>query len=782
MSYGETTLNNTDPQIPITGFVAKTYDEILTDLITNCQKQFNGSVDVSPASPLYILLQGVADEYSTMWETLEGMYYSRNIETAIGTELDNVGLSVALPRYRPTKSSGTFEFTRLRDPVTGVFFRVDQTTGTLISPAPYIYYYCPGNLNRPCKDYTPEYLQLVEKSRAYTAYFTRPLPKITIPEDLVVTVTGDTPITYTVQNSGIINSDVDASNAYTVSLPVESTVWGTTGDMSEYYKRCATFNGAISVIVPNSLNPYISPIANVYQMGSGITSVIPAVTTVRLKLTRSNPTVSEVIVSNGWHYYDTTAPQANGKYDYVKLPQNMFTPDEIEAEVGKAMYVNPLTPVGDIMANMTREWLKKNDDYYYLHQDEVENLALKWVSPDNSHIFNMDFRNIAVDDDTTWFIPNPKKENDLLFTYFRPTYTRSQQKTENSLDYLVFRPVANISMSPDDKYVEVIAVYAGFGGTSEDFYSADAIKKVKGYIGPNHIAISDGSDLLPSYYAADMNELYCRPKVTVTGGYNLNVGYALQESDITGGRDFESDEQYRFRIMTTRYNVTSTGKAIEQYVAATKGVISAQVYDSNVDPDDPLSIGFKVRIRTDDTENIYLDNRVNTATGKLVNNLVKLVKPAGVQYMFDSGNGYGIKVKVVVIGSGYPNSIIIDSIKDVLRNYMKSLSQCKPLDYSYLVEYISNCAKGVKVVKSLEIFNGKVISGDEDTYITPSDNKRYVTSPFRVTTFEDPVYLPPRGYAYWDESVIEGEESSKIEVVNEKVIHYGGCGRSNSCY
>jgi hypothetical protein len=212
-------------------------------------------------------------------------------------------------------------------------------------------------------------------------------------------------------------------------------------------------------------------------------------------------------------------------------------------------------------------------------------------------------------------------------------------------------------------------------------------------------------------------------------------------------------------------------------VGAVDGVISSLVYDTHVDPADPLSIGFKVRVRTTENEPIYLDDADNTPTGKLIHELVQLVKPAGVQYIFDTGNGYGIKVKIVVVGIDYPDDVIRESIISVLKYHIRSVSYCKPLDYGYILEAIIGCAKGVKIVKSLELSNGTVVVGDTpDDPIEPGDPKLYVSSPFTITTFGAPYHVPQKAYAYFDEL------NADITIATEKVLNYGGCGRSNNCY
>lgn len=785
--FGMNILNNVDPTYPLTGFVAKSPELILEDLIQYCQTEFEGNIDLTPTSPLFILLQSLAHQYAEMWETLEGLYYSRGLESAQGTELDNIGISVALPRYRATKARGKFEFTRLRDPITGVFYRLDPDTGTLLPIPPYTYLNIPTPEDLDCTDWTPEYLKRLSEAKKYRDYFKKPLPQIIIPEDLEITLVGDNTISYTVEQCGIIDGSADGPNNYTLPLTVSCNLWGDIGNMNQYYKRSAYFPGAISKIVSNSQNHHINMILSVTQE-EGLYTVDVSNTTLKLHLKRRDPISTEVIICNCWHYYNSTQPKPNGNFEYHQIPLNIATPQQILNLISATQSAPHASPDegGELemgspawaIRSILRNYLSSHDEYYIKHPEQLNNVEIIWLRPDNFTLYNMDFRNIAIDDDTTWFIPDPSVETDKLYTYFRPVYDQTGTKVENSLDYLIFRPLLNYSLPINCREKDILVLYAGFGNPPDTFFHPESSKTVQGYIGPNHISVVTGQFLLPPRGDNEGVYLHCRPRTSVRSGYNLNIGYALQIEDITGGREYESDVSYKHRIKTTKYEVTSTGSAIEKAVSNVDGVISALVYDTHIDPDDPLSIGFKVKVRTEDNVPIQLNDSLNTTTGKIVHDIVKYVKPAGVQYAFDMGFGYGIAITLIVVGINYPEEVIITSIKTVVKAYIRSLDPCKPLDYSRLIDIILKCSDGVYSIKSLVVKTCVSTSDPNSAPPAPNiegDTKKYISSPYTLENFGDLYYVPPKSYAYFD------EERSSILVITEKVIHYGGCGRSNDC-
>lgn len=810
-------LDTTDTYVPTTGFNRKGYDEILNDIVTRAQVMFGGTIDLTPTSPLYLLLETLAKELSGLWEVTEDLYYSTYIDTAIGNELDKIGASLGLPRYRPSHSYGQVEFTRLRDKVSGLFYRVDRSTG-FVKPVPeYIYYHHPVRENPPAVGASEEELTKYEQALAYHDYFKYALPKVVIPEDITLAIEGDENTTYSVDESVIIpDSSTGAENPFTSSVNIECNQWGPSGNLSAYYQKSTYFNGAISRILEDPLNPFISTISYVFQEGTGLDTLEVGTTACVLTVTRSELDAGEGIICNCWHWYDKVRDlKPNGKYNTTQMVGGFISEIDLREHLrqrGKADpdaggRIRPDSAI-ELVQLLYRDFLKENDDRYKNGEDaegnpyNIENVMICWREPDNYSTFNMNFRNCSIDDSSTWYIADPKNERAGLFLYFRPVYDRTNTaRIDGCLDYLVFRPLLNYALTPNETSISFTTVYAGFSETCEELYKyddapdprfrSDATKYIKGYIGLNHRANEGGGTgietarkLLPARGDATMNSLYCKPRLSIVNAIKMNLGYALQKNDIIGGRDYEDDTAYRERLKSTRYDVTATNRAITKYVKSIDGVTSSVVYDSILDPDDNNSTGFKVRVKTEDSENIFTDNSMNTARGQVVNDLIKLIKPAGVRYEFDNGIGYGVRVDLEVVGANYPDGVITTNIRKLLREYIRSLTACKPLDYGYMVDIITNCVDGVVKINRLQVFSGDIIKDPAQVDTSPKvSGRKYLSDPFLVRTFGEQYYVPDQGYSFFDESEpADGETDlhTRITVVGDKMVQYG-CRRSDNC-
>lgn len=96
MSYGITT----------SGFVLKTFDEILEEMNAEAKKPeyWGADVDVSEFGEIGIFTQNMAKAVSDIWEVLEDSYHSRWINTAEGVSLDRVVAIGGLSRNAARKA------------------------------------------------------------------------------------------------------------------------------------------------------------------------------------------------------------------------------------------------------------------------------------------------------------------------------------------------------------------------------------------------------------------------------------------------------------------------------------------------------------------------------------------------------------------------------------------------------------------------------------------------------------------------------------------------------
>jgi uncharacterized phage protein gp47/JayE len=80
------------------GFVTKPLGAILEDAFARARDAFGADVDLRSSSPLRKILELSAAEDALLWMRLEDSYYANFITTAIGRQLDELGLDLGLER------------------------------------------------------------------------------------------------------------------------------------------------------------------------------------------------------------------------------------------------------------------------------------------------------------------------------------------------------------------------------------------------------------------------------------------------------------------------------------------------------------------------------------------------------------------------------------------------------------------------------------------------------------------------------------------------------------
>lgn len=95
-----------------TGFIKKTHAAITDSLHSNAQRMFGSNVDLTPGSPIKILIDLFSIEMVGLWTQLETVYNSAFLSTATGESLDNLGQLVGATRTSSIYSTGTVTFFR----------------------------------------------------------------------------------------------------------------------------------------------------------------------------------------------------------------------------------------------------------------------------------------------------------------------------------------------------------------------------------------------------------------------------------------------------------------------------------------------------------------------------------------------------------------------------------------------------------------------------------------------------------------------------------------------
>lgn len=93
-----------------TGFVKKTYADIVEDELAAARGQFGVTVDLTVTSPLYQFLCTVAEQKAALWDLMEDIYYSGFVNYATGTSLDELALVIGITRLPAIHATGTVTF------------------------------------------------------------------------------------------------------------------------------------------------------------------------------------------------------------------------------------------------------------------------------------------------------------------------------------------------------------------------------------------------------------------------------------------------------------------------------------------------------------------------------------------------------------------------------------------------------------------------------------------------------------------------------------------------
>lgn len=95
-----------------TGFTKKTYTSIVQDMEVALRHSFTEDVDLSPGSPLSLVVDLFAAELTKAWITLEDVYNSAFLNTSSGAALENIGAIVGVERNLGEKAYGDITFLR----------------------------------------------------------------------------------------------------------------------------------------------------------------------------------------------------------------------------------------------------------------------------------------------------------------------------------------------------------------------------------------------------------------------------------------------------------------------------------------------------------------------------------------------------------------------------------------------------------------------------------------------------------------------------------------------
>lgn len=95
-----------------TGFVKKTFANIVRDMESSLKKTFGEDVDLSPGSPLNLVVDLFSAELAKAWLSIEDVYNAAFLETSYGRSLENIAAIVGLERDMGTKATGEITFLR----------------------------------------------------------------------------------------------------------------------------------------------------------------------------------------------------------------------------------------------------------------------------------------------------------------------------------------------------------------------------------------------------------------------------------------------------------------------------------------------------------------------------------------------------------------------------------------------------------------------------------------------------------------------------------------------
>lgn len=97
----------------MTQFTVKELNDIISDLLLNVFNNVDAVTDANVGAVLRQMLESVAQEISLLYTSLQEIYDGSRVDTAEGTDLEQIGAIVGVTRKDGTKSDGDVTFVRL---------------------------------------------------------------------------------------------------------------------------------------------------------------------------------------------------------------------------------------------------------------------------------------------------------------------------------------------------------------------------------------------------------------------------------------------------------------------------------------------------------------------------------------------------------------------------------------------------------------------------------------------------------------------------------------------
>lgn len=94
------------------GFIKKTYSDIIDSLHANAKRMFGADVDLTPGSPVKIMIDLNAVELVGLWNVTQQCYNSAFLDTATDSSLDSIGQLVGASRGSGLYATGKVTFFR----------------------------------------------------------------------------------------------------------------------------------------------------------------------------------------------------------------------------------------------------------------------------------------------------------------------------------------------------------------------------------------------------------------------------------------------------------------------------------------------------------------------------------------------------------------------------------------------------------------------------------------------------------------------------------------------
>jgi len=113
-------------------FTVKPLNDIISDLLLNVFNNINDVTDGNAGGIMRQMLEAVAQEISLLYDQLQNIYDGSRVSTAIGTDLEEIGLLVGVDRKDGTNSTGFASF--IRNQVAGADFTI--SANSIVSTQP----------------------------------------------------------------------------------------------------------------------------------------------------------------------------------------------------------------------------------------------------------------------------------------------------------------------------------------------------------------------------------------------------------------------------------------------------------------------------------------------------------------------------------------------------------------------------------------------------------------------------------------------------------------------